>query len=67
MSTEPEAPEPPREPPAVATTKISVMAASIFQPWRRSPTRRPKAKHSAARIRKIATIWNRFDSGVGFS
>ena len=28
---------------------------------------RPKAKHSAAGIRKIASICTKFDSGVGFS
>ena len=49
------------------TTNISVIAASTAQPWRMSPTIRPKAKHSAAGIRKIDSIWTKFDSGVGFS
>ena len=35
------------------TTKISVMAPRIAQPWRVSPTMRPKTKHSAAGIRNI--------------
>ena len=50
-----------------ANTNITVMAASTAQPWRRSPTSRPKLKHSAAGIRKIATIWKKLVSAVGFS
>ena len=38
---------------AAITTKITVMAPSTAQPWRVSPTIRPKVKHSAAGIRKI--------------
>jgi hypothetical protein len=50
-----------------ATTNITVIAASTAQPWRGSPTARPKAKHSAAGIRKIASIWRKLLSAVGFS
>ncbi|CAM3770963.1 hypothetical protein POHY109586_22550 [Polaromonas hydrogenivorans] len=50
-----------------AMTNITVIAASTAQPWRRSPTSRPKAKHSAAGIRKIASIWKKLVSAFGFS
>jgi hypothetical protein len=50
-----------------ATTKITVIAASTAQPWRTSPTTRPKAKHSAAGIMKIASICTKLESAVGFS
>jgi hypothetical protein len=49
------------------TTNITVIAASTAQPWRMSPTMRPKVKHSAAGIRKIDSIWMKLESGVGFS
>ena len=49
------------------TTNISVIAASTAQPWRLSPTMRPKVKHSAAGIRKIDSICTKLASGVGFS
>ena len=45
----------------------TVIAASTAQPWRVSPTMRPKVKHSAAGIRKIDSISTKFESGVGFS
>ena len=49
------------------TTNIAVIAAISAQPWRMSPTMRPKANTSAAGIRKIASICAKFESGVGFS
>ena len=52
---------------AASTTNISVIAASTAQPWRVSPTRRPKVKQSVAGIRKIDSIWTKLLSGVGFS
>ncbi|MCY1523513.1 hypothetical protein D9M68_584140 [compost metagenome] len=52
---------------STATTNSTVIAASTAQPWRRSPTTRPKAKHSAAGIRKIASISSRLLNAVGFS
>ena len=50
-----------------ATTKIAVMAASTAHPWRMSPTSRPNAKHSAAGIRKMASICKKLVSAFGFS
>jgi hypothetical protein len=41
------------------------MAARIAQPWRWSPTMRPKTLVSAAPIAKIDTIWMRFESASG--
>ncbi len=52
---------------AVMITKMMVIAASTAHPWRISPTMKPKVKHSAAGIRKMASICMKFDSGVGFS
>jgi hypothetical protein len=49
------------------TTNIAVIAPSSAQPWRASPTMRPKTKHSAAGIRKMLSICRKLDSGVGFS
>ena len=49
------------------TTKISAIVASSAQPWRMSPTIRPKREAQAAGIRKIDSIWTKFESGVGFS
>ncbi len=48
-------------------TKITSIAASTAQPWRRSPTSRPKVKQSAAGMSRIASTSRKFDSGVGFS
>ena len=50
-----------------STTNSRVIAVSTAQPWRWSPTMRPKAKHSAAGIRKIDSISMKLDKGVGFS
>ncbi|MCY1529983.1 hypothetical protein D9M68_651560 [compost metagenome] len=53
-----------------ATTKATnstVIAASTAQPCRRSPTMRPNTKHSAAGIRKMASICTKFVTAVGFS
>ena len=50
-----------------AITNITVIAARIAMPWRRSPTMRPKVKHSAAGIRKMDSICTKLASGVGFS
>ncbi|MNR28913.1 hypothetical protein D3C85_1462620 [compost metagenome] len=49
------------------TTKITVIDASTATPCRRSRTISPKAKHSAAGIRKMASISTKFVNGVGFS
>ncbi|GJE68796.1 hypothetical protein CHKEEEPN_0315 [Methylorubrum podarium] len=43
------------------------MAARIAQPWRSSPTMRPKTLVRAAPRAKIETIWTKFASAVGFS
>ncbi len=48
------------------TTKIRVIAASTAQPCRMSPTIRPKQNTKAAGIRKIDSIWTKFERGVGF-
>ncbi len=50
-----------------ATTKISAIAQISAWPWRFSPANWPKEKHSAAGIRKIASICTKLVSAVGFS
>ena len=53
-----------------ATTDItnsSVIAASTTKPWRRSPTMRPKTRHNAAGMAKIASICSRLANALGFS
>ena len=44
-----------------------VIAARIAQPWRGSPTMRPKTRHSAAGSSSIEIIRAKFVAGVGFS
>ncbi|MNT01146.1 hypothetical protein D3C72_1356000 [compost metagenome] len=48
-------------------TKMTVMDASTATPCRLSPTISPKVKHSAAGIRKIASISMRLARAFGFS
>ena len=48
-------------------TNSSVIVASTAHPWRRSPTMRPKTKHSAAGIAKMASISSRSVTALGFS
>ncbi|SAJ03280.1 Uncharacterised protein [Enterobacter cloacae] len=52
---------------ATQTTKINDIAHSSVRPWRRSLTTSPKAKQSAAGIRKIASICTKLVNAVGFS
>ena len=48
-------------------TNSTVMAARTAQPWRGSPTMRPKVMHKAAGSTKIASIWSRLLRALGFS
>ncbi len=50
-----------------APTKMRLMAASRAQPWRRSFTICPKARQRAAGMRRMASIWVKFDRGELFS
>ena len=50
-----------------ATTNSRPIVARIVQPWRSSPTMRPNTRHSAAGMRKIASICNRLLAAEGFS
>jgi len=43
------------------------MARKRAQPWRRSRTILPNAKQQAAGIKRMARIWTRFETAVGFS
>ena len=52
---------------ARSATKTIVIAARMAQPWRESPTMRPKVMHSAAEMSRIESISRKFESGVGFS
>ncbi|CFO32747.1 Uncharacterised protein [Bordetella pertussis] len=45
----------------------TVMAARMATPCRRLPTISPKVQHSAAGIRRIASISSRLDQALGFS